>query len=110
MFIVFQESGKKFDFVFGDLTDTPVSDAEKNSNDTWLFLKEILDLGTSVMKPECGRYMTHCNGKSAFKTVERYENGLRELKNGELQFKKREKFVNSFMEVWVFYELFFKQS
>ena len=49
-----------------------------------------------------GRYMTHCQGKSAVNAVNNYEKMADEIGMDSL---RRESFVPSFMEVWVFYEL-----
>ena len=38
-----QKQGKKFDYIFGDLTDTPVS-TQPRDEDTWIFLSTILEL------------------------------------------------------------------
>ena len=46
--------------------------------------------------------MTHCQGKSAVSALNSYENMAAEIGMGTL---RRESFVPSFMEVWVFYEL-----
>lgn len=46
--------------------------------------------------------MTHCQGKSAVSAVNNYEKMAAEL---GMDILRRESFVPSFMEVWVFYEL-----
>lgn len=101
---------QRFDFIFGDLTDTPIQvdesgdkcDANSNpDNVTWTFIKEILASSIRLLKPG-GRYMTHCQGKSAVSAVNNYEKMAAEL---GMDILRRESFVPSFMEVWVFYEL-----
>ena len=49
-------SGEKFDFIFGDLTDTPV-DPEENasSKDLLNVLNNIVSLALSLLAPETGK-------------------------------------------------------
>jgi spermine synthase len=100
---LFQCLGKKYDYVFGDLTDTPVSTTSEDKS-LWTFLETIISLGTQLLKPS-GKYMTHCNGKSAFGAVEAYESMLSRVNGGKCSFKQSEKFVPSFMEIWLFYQI-----
>lgn len=53
----FIKQGREFDYVFGDLTDVPIS--SEPVGDVWDFLGVVMDLGTKVLKPGTGRYMTH---------------------------------------------------
>ena len=51
-----QISGDKFDFIFGDLTDTPVSpDDNKADTDLMKFLRYIVGLGLNILVPETGK-------------------------------------------------------
>lgn len=50
------EEGRKFDYVFGDLTDIPISDTP--SGEIWNFIMTILDKSFKVLKPN-GKFMTH---------------------------------------------------
>lgn len=100
-------SGCKFDYVFGDLTDTPTAG---HGDDDWNFLKRTLTLGVQLLKPGSGIYMTHCNGKSVAGIVAEYEQFLRSLRIPDdpslrPKFTRSESFVPSFREVWVFYQL-----
>ncbi len=115
----FERLGTKFDFIFGDLTDTPIDATRSDSNNgggivnansnpdnvSWTFLGQILRQSLSVLEPRNGRYMTHCNGKSVTKALANFETMVTAL---GLDYARRESFVPSFMETWVFYELFFK--
>lgn len=60
--------GRKFDFVFNDLTDIPLS-SEKTEvgRDLWLFVKTILNKSFKCLKPD-GRYMNHAVGKGKRKS------------------------------------------
>jgi spermine synthase len=44
------KEGKKFDFVFGDLTDIPISDTP--TGEIWDFIRTILDKSFQVLKPD----------------------------------------------------------
>lgn len=50
------EEGRKFDYVFGDLTDVPIS--EDSSSELWSFIGVILEKSFKVLKPG-GKFMTH---------------------------------------------------
>ena len=39
-----QSTGQKYDYIFGDLTDTPVSNNARD-NSIWEFLKSIITMG-----------------------------------------------------------------
>lgn len=108
-FAFLKASGTRFDFVFGDLTDTPVHHEDQatdlaTSDPTWSFLRAIIGRGLELIKPESGRYLTHCNGKSVPACLEKYEEMIAAI-DPAVNFRKRESFVSSFMEIWVFYEL-----
>lgn len=51
---------RKFDYVFGDLTDIPITDTP--SGEIWNFIRSILESSFKVLKPD-GKFMTHGNGK-----------------------------------------------
>ena len=50
------KEGRKFDYVFGDLTDVPISDSPHD--ELWTFMRDILNMGIKVLKPD-GKYLTH---------------------------------------------------
>lgn len=52
----FINEGRKFDYVFGDLTDIPISD--EPSSELWNFILKILEVSFKVLKPT-GKFMTH---------------------------------------------------
>lgn len=52
----FVKEGKKFDFVFGDLTDIPISDTP--TGEIWNFIRTILQQSFKILKPN-GFYLTH---------------------------------------------------
>merc|ERR1711935_528228 len=70
-----QAKGKTFDYIFGDLTDTPISTKPRNQ-DCWVFLSTILEQGMSVLKPLTGKYLTHCNGVNVPESITACENVL----------------------------------
>lgn len=99
-----QASEKKFDYIFGDLTDTPVSTGPRDS-DLWQFLKLIMEMAVLLIKPNTGKYMTHCTGINVQSALQDYEKVLGELAGGKCRFNQTTNFVNSFMETWVFYQI-----
>jgi spermine synthase len=100
----FIKDGKKFDYVFGDLTDIPISD-DPNSGEIWDFIRLILESSFKVLKPT-GKFMTHGNGASCPDSLKMYENVLNDLKP-KVTFTKDTAFVPSFYEDWVFYQVAF---
>ena len=55
---------KKFDYVFGDLTDVPISPTPQG--ELWDFMKTIMELSTKLLVPGSGKYMTHVSFKFQF--------------------------------------------
>ena len=51
------KENKSFDYVFGDLTDVPISSSPRG--ELWDFIHNIINLGTKLLKPGTGKYMTH---------------------------------------------------
>merc|ERR1712004_12765 len=96
--------GKKFDFIMGDLTDTPIS-TKPRDEDLWNFLSTILDLAMKVLKPVTGKYLTHCNGVNVPESIKAYENVLSKICGGKCSFTKTKCYVKSFFETWVFYQI-----
>lgn len=60
---VFKREHRKFDYVFGDLTDIPISDDP--SSEPWKFIMQVIEMSFDVLKPG-GKFMTHvsCPGGS----------------------------------------------
>jgi len=97
------KDGKKFDYVFGDLTDIPISDTP--TGEIWDFIRTILESSFKVLKPD-GKFMTHGNGKSCPESLEMYEDQLKKLRP-VVKFSRDTAFVPSFMEDWIFYQVSF---
>ena len=55
------KDGRKFDYVFGDLTDIPISDTP--TGQIWDFIRSILEKSFKILKPS-GKFMTHVNMSS----------------------------------------------
>ena len=100
----FQSKGKTFDYIFGDLTDTPIT-TKPRDEDLWNFLSTILEQGMKVLKPETGKYLTHCNGVNVPQAIVAYENVLKKICGGKCFFSKTKCYVKSFFETWVFYQI-----
>ncbi|XP_053684466.1 spermine synthase [Sabethes cyaneus] len=95
------KEGRKFDYVFGDLTDIPISDTP--TGEIWEFIRTILESSFQVLKPG-GKFMTHGNGVSCPESLQMYEEQLNKL-SPKVNFTKCSAFVPSFMEEWVFYQV-----
>ena len=110
-----QRRNRKFDFIFGDLTDTPVeanaaTDDDDDTGDNLLLHRRMLSESLPLLNTPGGRFVTHCNGKSAAEALANFEDLVRQIFGCTKAFdvKKREAFVPSFMEVWIFYEIVLK--
>jgi len=87
------------------------------TQEAWNFIEKVLQRALPMLKPETGRYYTHCNGKSVPTLLQKYEDMLDRFvvtkttsKNGgnkkfKLKWTQKQTFVPSFMEVWVFYQV-----
>ncbi|CAL1689449.1 unnamed protein product [Lasius platythorax] len=98
------EEGRQFDYVFGDLTDIPISTTPHG--DAWDFIRLILNSSMKVLKPS-GKYMTHGNGASCPESLKMYEEVLLQL-CVPVTFTKDRAFVPSFFEDWIFYQVSLK--
>lgn len=52
----FTREGRTFDYIFGDLTDVPIS--EKATGQLWNFINKVLQMSFKLLKPS-GKFMTH---------------------------------------------------
>ncbi|KAK0171397.1 hypothetical protein PV328_009135 [Microctonus aethiopoides] len=95
------EEGRQFDYVFGDLTDIPISTTPHG--DAWDFIRLILNSTMKVLKPS-GKYMTHGNGASCPEALAMFEEELSQL-SVPVKFKKDHAFIPSFFEDWIFYQV-----
>lgn len=103
---LFIKEGRKFDYIFGDLTDIPISDTP--SSELWNFIKKILDVSFKVLKPD-GKFMTHGNGSSCEEALKMYESQLAKLEP-PVVIHKTKAFIPSFLEDWVFYQINFAKK
>ncbi|XP_036219766.1 spermine synthase isoform X2 [Bactrocera oleae] len=97
----FISENRKFDYVFGDLTDIPISGAPVG--EIWDFIRTILDHSFKILKPD-GKYLTHGNGTACTESLELFEDQLRLLRP-KVKFTTSKAFVPSFMEEWLFYQV-----
>ncbi|XP_055376286.1 spermine synthase isoform X2 [Condylostylus longicornis] len=97
----FIQQERKFDYVFGDLTDIPIS--ETPTGEIWDFIRSILEHSFKILKPD-GKFLTHGNGSSCPESLRMYEDQLKLLKP-PVKFTTAKAFVPSFMEEWVFYQV-----
>lgn len=97
------KEGKKFDYVFGDLTDIPISDTP--TGEIWNFIRSILEKSFKILKPT-GKYLTHGNGANCPEALKMFEDLLTDL-TPKVKYTRTKAFVPSFMEDWVFYQVRF---
>ncbi|XP_033635693.1 spermine synthase-like [Asterias rubens] len=95
------QEGKQFDYVINDLTAVPIT--TEPQGDQWDFLRLILDLSMKVLRPS-GRYFTQGNGANMTKALAMYEQQLGKL-SCKVEFSKETICVPSYLEMWVFYEV-----
>jgi len=93
---------RTFDYVFGDLTQIPISATEEEM-ETWTFIKKILTLSFRVLRSN-GKYMTHGHSTPCQKAKEMYAQVLKQL-DDPVKVDKIDAFVPSFMEGWTFYRI-----
>ncbi|XP_046752505.1 spermine synthase [Diprion similis] len=98
------EEGRQFDYVFGDLTDIPISPTP--DGDAWNFIRLILNSSFKVLKPT-GKFMTHGNGASCPDSLKMFEEVLSELP-GPVTITKAQAYIPSFYEDWIFYQVSLK--
>ncbi|XP_016990124.1 spermine synthase isoform X3 [Drosophila rhopaloa] len=99
----FVAEGRKFDYVFGDLTDIPITDAPEG--ETWDFIRTIFEHSFNVLKAD-GKYLTHGNGTTCKVQIRLFEEELGLLRP-KVKFTTSKAFVPSFMEEWLFYQVSF---
>lgn len=59
----FIKDGTKVDYIFGDLTDIPISDSI--GGELWQFMIKILQSAFKILKPS-GKFMTHVSEEVYF--------------------------------------------
>ncbi|KAL0840051.1 hypothetical protein ABMA28_015375 [Loxostege sticticalis] len=101
----FIKDKKKVDYIFGDLTDIPISDTA--CGELWEFMITILESAFKILKPD-GKFMTHGNGATSPESLELYEQELAKL-TPPVKFGKSKAFVPSFLEDWIFYQIAFEK-
>ncbi|XP_050316192.1 spermine synthase isoform X1 [Anthonomus grandis grandis] len=95
------KEGRKFDYIFGDLTDIPIE--ENESPELWSFIIKIMKMSFKVLKPD-GKFMTHVTGTCSPQAIEAYKQKLLKF-NPPLKFTTDKAFVPSFLEEWVFCQI-----
>ena len=124
----FIQDGTKFDFIFGDLTDVPLSLTPQKQNKEWQFLQSVLEKSLGLLKPN-GKFLTHvihiwnwnlfsffgyhlitCGiiskgaGAASVQSLDLLESYFHSLKPA-VKFNRCQMFIPSFMESWVFYQV-----
>ncbi|RWS08369.1 spermine synthase-like isoform X1 [Dinothrombium tinctorium] len=99
----FAAENRKFDVIFNDLTDIPISTTADASKHLWDFVKKILNLSLRCLRDD-GKYLNHATGAGSIKALETFEKLLTELPV-KVKFSRHSAYVPSFLENWVFYEI-----
>ncbi|CAH1799333.1 unnamed protein product, partial [Owenia fusiformis] len=97
----YSEKGRVFDYVINDLTAVPCT--TEPTGELWDFLRRILDLSMEVLSPQ-GKYFTQGNSFLMKDALKMYEEQLQKL-SSPVEFKKETVCVPSYLEMWVFYEI-----
>lgn len=92
---------RSFDYVFGDLTDIPISPSPRG--ELWDFIRTILTLGTKLLKPGTGKYMTHAIGIGCENALKMFEEQF-SATEVPVSISRTSHHVPSFMEKWCFYQ------
>lgn len=104
----FSKENKRFDYIFGDLTDVPVVKiVQDQDGKNWEFILNALKMVQKLLKPE-GKYMTHVTGIYCQEALLKFEKLLESLFRN-VTYKKDVAYVPSFMESWVFYQVQFTE-
>lgn len=101
MLNLYISENRTFDIVFNDLTDIPISTAPQG--ELWDFIDKILRLSLQVMHKD-SKYLNHATGEGAKAGLASYEELLNALPV-KVHYESHKTYVPSFMENWVFYEL-----
>lgn len=96
------KEGRQFDYVFGDLTDVPISQTPRGEH--WDFMRTVMGSGTKLIKPSTGKYMTHAIGIQCEGALKMFEEQMGKLEP-PVTFTQTSDYVPSFMEKWCFYQL-----
>jgi len=101
----YKEENRKFDVIFGDLTDIPVHGGDTS---TWAFVRKIVRTSLLLL-PVGGKYFTHINGANSRSSIQLFENMVKEL-GVPVEISTTEAHVPSFMEKWVFFQITRKEG
>jgi len=99
--------GTKFDIIINDLTACPAGVEGKDDQDMWKFVKSVFDLSMQCLSPE-GAYFTQGNGKNAVEALKIYEETI--IGAHKLDFKRWSVMVPSYLELWEFYKIWWKND
>lgn len=97
----YKQKGKKFDYVINDLTDIPI--ATSPQGELWQFVRTIVTMSLDLLRTN-GKYLNHAIGDVCKEALTKYEDLLKNLPY-KVNFKHHSAYVPSFMENWVFYEV-----
>lgn len=108
----FSNSRIKFDIIFNDLTDVPITKRGEALNafdpnsvqrdNPWHFIETIFNLSIDCLSEGVGIYITHTTGKGNVDSINAFEKFLRESTK-DVMFEWNETYVPSYMEIWRFY-------
>lgn len=108
----YAESERKFDVIFNDLTDIPISKRPElltcfsptfANDNPWHFIEVIFSLSLRCLAPD-GLYMNHAIGSGCTTALRAYEDFL-DKSPIKVKYERHSAYVPSFMEDWVFYQI-----
>lgn len=85
-------------------------DKSKVAAKTFEFMEKVMELAVSLLKPDTGKYLTHYNGKNSISSMSTYESMIQNISldshpGAKCVYTSTERFVPSFMETWIFYQI-----
>lgn len=101
----FVESGRKFDAIFNDLTDVPVGATTLDDQPkVWSFVRSVMSQCIRCLRPG-GVCVAHATGSGAKSSLLKYEQMLQQQMPATVDISKRQVWVPSFLEFWVFFDV-----
>ena len=97
----YASAGRKFDFIFSDLTDVPI--IAEVATAEMQFLKKALYMALPLLK-DGGHLLSHCSGRTAYSAIENLRKCLQNAPK-KLEWEQHERLVPSFLEFWQFFDI-----
>lgn len=107
------DDNKMFDYIFNDLTEIPVGKRDQvrlalhpnlvQKEGLWKTVAEIFELSLDCLAKD-GAYVTHTTARGNTDALDNFQEILKKSRQ-PVKYERREAYVPSFMETWVFYTI-----